>query len=146
MLECQRVLDISQVRLHRRTGNSSLEAGASVGDVSAKRVKPALCFLLQALKAAPACNFVAHRTLPPSRLKSAQYRLEEGSAMSARIGLGGKIPLPRTGGAPTRTLWIFGQRLAEVKRAVAPSFTQNDRDTVASRRRARSDRRIGNVT
>ena len=35
-------------------------------------------------------------------LMSAESRLEEGSAMGLRT-LGGKIPLPRTGGAPVRT-------------------------------------------
>ncbi len=36
-------------------------------------------------------------------LMSAESRLEEGSAMGLRTRLGGKIPLPRTGGAPVRT-------------------------------------------
>ena len=52
VLQCQRVLHVSQGRLRERFGNHSLEAGASVGDVAAKRVKPALGFLLQALEAA----------------------------------------------------------------------------------------------
>ena len=36
--------------------------------------------------------------------------------MSPRTRLGGRIPLPRTGGAPTRTEGIFVRSAAHVKR------------------------------
>src|SRR5262249_33724994 len=80
VLPCQRMLDVSQGRLRRCVRNRLLEAAARVGEALAKCVKPTLGFFLQTLKAAPACKLVAHGTLPPSCLKSAEYRLEEGSA------------------------------------------------------------------
>src|SRR5271156_2122797 len=59
---------------------------------------------------------VAHGTLSPLCQKSAEYRREEGSAESARTRLGGRIPLPRTGGAPTRTHQMVARAAARVKR------------------------------
>src|SRR5262249_51812008 len=87
---------------------------------SAKRVEPGLGFLLQALEAAPAGDLVAHGSLPPSCLKSAESRPEEGSPQLLRTGVGGRIPLPRTGGAPTRTALILVPRLNRVKRPLDP--------------------------
>src|SRR5262249_28637324 len=120
VLPRQRMLDVSQGRLWGRLGNRVLEARARVGQTSAKRVEPGLGFLLQALEAAPAGELVAHGPLPPSCLKSAETRPEEGSEQSLRTGLGGRIPLPRTGGAPTRTGLILVPKANRVKRQSAP--------------------------
>ena len=51
------------------------------------------------------------------RPKSAEHRQEKGYDSLPVIYMGGRIPLPRTGGAPERTDRIVGQARASVKEA-----------------------------
>src|SRR5262249_3761132 len=115
VFERERSLHISQARLRRRIRHNSFEAGASFRLVLPKRDEPALGLLFQTFERAAAEMGFAHETLPPMCLKSAECRLEESVVLYSRIELGGKIPLPRTGGAPMHTVRMLAPGPSPVK-------------------------------
>src|SRR5689334_11741923 len=78
------------------------QSRARILDVVAKRLEPALRLPLEALEGVHGRNTPGHDSSSRECLKSAEYRPEEGSNRPRTNQLGGKNPLPRTGGAPAR--------------------------------------------
>src|SRR6187200_1424650 len=107
VLERERVLHFAQCDLGAGVRQHAAQALARRGVAFAQRFRPALRFFLQGFESCgrterTGARASRHTTTFRYRLESAECRPERGllQALSERVG--GKIPLPRTGGAPKR--------------------------------------------
>lgn len=101
VLTCERELDVAERGCGGWPVERAVEARAGFGVAGPECPEPALHLALQVLDGCAGRDSAGHDDLLPSRLKSAEYRQEEGSIAVRNPGSGGsEAPLPRTGGAP----------------------------------------------
>ena len=114
VLTRERVLHVAERGEARGLGECSLEAGAGVGDVVAKRLQPALRFLLETVERAPGGSCALMKPSSEiTRLKSAEHRLEKGSRCGYEPSWVGEFPC-RGQEAPQSALTVVSVRSARV--------------------------------